>query len=153
MFLVMISLLPHKAHVCVITYLKTILTHRFTSTVIGSGELYSSRIRVFEANTHGGRSVVREPDKVSSQEGRARLPASCLGSCFSFLRFVPARVPSVFLLTLVEAGMFICDQAVKHFQDGVHVFEGDVTDCVRLRASTHHESRLLQILAIFYQMQ
>lgn len=49
--------------------------------------------------------------------------------------------------------MFICDQAVEHFQDGVHVFEGDVANCVRLRASTHHESRLLQILAIFYQMQ
>lgn len=30
--------LPHEAHVCVATYLNTMLTHRFTSTVTGSGE-------------------------------------------------------------------------------------------------------------------
>lgn len=47
---------PREAHVCVIMCLKTILTHRFTSTLIISGDHFSSKIGILytqtETNTH-----------------------------------------------------------------------------------------------------
>lgn len=77
-------------------------------------------------------------------------------SCCLFLRFCASLFSLGILLNLLfmyEAGMFICEQAVKHLKNFIPIetrielmSEGDVTDCVRLcaSASTHHQSLPLQ---------
>lgn len=76
-------------------YDKMILTHRFTSTLIGSGDLYSSKNQCFR-----GKQIFSEMSHTKSYRWCCReadvLPASCCVVLLLFLRFVQARVPSVF---------------------------------------------------------
>lgn len=128
--------LPHVAHVCVIMYLKMI-----TSTLISSGDHYI----ILHRDKHTLRPPVSHWGQWSHLRACWRWPRQSLFFCCFFgagigvvagrlmhvFVFFPASCwffavcaslfsPSVFFLifcSCIKAGMFICEQTVRHFKD------------------------------------
>lgn len=90
-------------------YDKKILTHRFTSTLIGSGDLYSSKNQCFR-----GKQIFSEMSQTKSYRWCCReadgLPASCCVVLLLFFAVCASLCSLGILLNGLKAESFICDQ-------------------------------------------